>query len=199
MAAKFDNLDDVTSKFYNTICLYDKKPVLVKAAQQDEESGGFKLNINTGQKSLWIDLDSPLFSYRDFNIGYMNSGAYSLWWFRKPMKQWQQGLKRDQMGWKSTHTNYVSDDFGLNKPFVSMLTNAYPNRHDCEKVLRDGMHQVMAFNVNFALSWDEIHNDYILQYCGKNVGSSLGRTTDKFNLIDDFKHLEESLQEALAA
>lgn len=203
MKADFDNLDDVIGKFAGTICLYDKKPVIVKSALNGEHPGEFTLNIYTqgASRGKQINLHDPAFSYRDFSLGYANQDAVALWWYRRPLKQYQQGLKGDQLGWCTTlapHSFALHYSFSLKKPFTDMLENIYPHNTEVEKALIDQQAKVRAFHRDFAVSWDNLHEDCVLEYRGKKVGVSTRRGLTEFRLISEFKHLNEKLKEAVA-
>lgn len=200
MAAKFDNLDDVQSKFAGTVCLYDGKAVYVKHGEQDAEiNGGFVLYVQSpGGKGKYVKLIDPLFSYKDFNIGYANMGQYASWWYRKPQKQYRQGLKQEQMGWKTSTPGAAPEDyFQFNKIFNAMLENNYPTIDQCQAILKTQHASVIAFHRDFALSWDNIHNDFILEYRANRIGTVIGNNVKNFKLLPEFQHLTEALKEAL--
>lgn len=199
MAFGFDNLDDVMGKFNGTICYYDGKPVMVKSAMPGETEKEFLLIIAgaTGRGKT-IKLEDKAFNYRDYNIGYVNSGTIAPWWFRKPMRQYKQGLKKDQMGWRfGTPGAMLQEHFGFSRPFLNMLENAYPNREQVKKHLMGGEMNTMAFHRDFAVSYDAIHEDYILEHRGVKVGTSIGGNLNQFKLIEAHKHLAETVQEAI--
>src|SRR5690606_29840516 len=116
-------------------------------------------------------LSDPEFNYREFNLGYANAGVYAGWWYRRPHKQYSQGLKKHQMGWRTSHPGYHPDEpFGFTKSFIQMLENNYPHLDVCQQQLRDHVRLAIAFHRDFALTWDEIHNDFLLEYRGKKIG-----------------------------
>lgn len=201
MAAKFDNLEDVQTKFLNSICYYDNVPYQVKTVDLSVITpGDFTLvlySIGGGKKVMVeTELSNKLFRYRDYNIGYVNDGANAVWWFRKPLKQYTQGLRSNQLGVKVAHQVYGQEiNFGLSKPYLDMLTNTYPSLEVCQSNLKEGQKKVIAFHRDFALTWDAIHEDYILHYRAAPVG----KTVDcrDFSLVKEAKHLNEALKEAL--
>lgn len=200
MAANFDNIEDVTGKFHGTICYYDGKPVLVKQASCNPEKDGEFLLIISGAngRGKTINLNDKAFSYKDYNIGYANSGSYSPWFYRKPAKQYKQGLKKDQMGWRfGTPGAMLAEHFGMSKAFINMLENSYPSRETVKDYLMQGAIQTMAFHRDFAVSYDGIHEDFILEHQGIKVGTSIGPQLKQFKLVDTHKHLAETLAEAL--
>jgi hypothetical protein len=48
------------------------------------------------------------------------------------------------------------------------------------------------------LAWDNLHEDYILEFKGKKVGVSLNKGLTEYRLLPEFRFLTESLQEAIA-
>lgn len=200
MVAKFDNYEDVNGKFAGTICYYDGKPVLIKGAIPDPEGGKeFYLSIiNMAGKGTTIKVEDPKFNYKDFNIGYANCGTFASWWFRKPHKQFRQGLKKDQMAWRTSIPGAQPDDyFNLSKPFNQMLENKYPSLEECQLALKGKMAAVIAFHKDFALSWDDIHNSYILEYRAKRIGATTGDNLKNFKIVPEYDHLKETLKEVL--
>lgn len=203
---QFDNLDDVNSKFKNTVCYYEDKAVLVKACgyQQDPETGKFiegkfLLNVATyNNRGKDIKLEDPKFRYKDYNLGYANHAHSAVWWFRKPLKQYQQGLKRDQLANICSFDPFHEENFSFAPSYIDMLENDYPSMVLIKKQLQAHQAQVMAFHKNFAVSWDDVHEDFVLEYRGKKVGVSLNGNLDEYKLLPEFKHLAEALQEALA-
>lgn len=200
MAAQFDNLEDVGGKFNQTVCVYNGKPVYVVCAETDAEIvGGFVLYIqDKNGKKQYIKLTDPKFSYKDFNLGYANSGPFASWWYRKPSKQYQQGLRHNQLSYRTSIPGTGPEEpFGYSKPFNRMLENDYPKLEDCMKWLRDKHAQAVAFHRDFALSWDAIHGDYIIEYRAKQIGSSVNPGVSAVKLMDEYTHLTEALKEAL--
>lgn len=200
MAAKFDNIDDVNSKFLGTICYYEKMPVLIKASMpSNEEPGGFALNVtNPGGRNKFVQLNDPLFDYKNFNIGYANQGPVAVWWYRKPLRQYHQGLKKSQMGFKLAIGDYgMEEQFNYSKPYINMLKNVYPELPQCEMWLKTDHLKSVAFHKDFAVSWDEIHKDFILEYRGKKVGNSIGANLKDYKLVDNADYLKEALHGAL--
>lgn len=199
MAVKFDNLDDVISKFQGTICRYNGKPVVVQlVSPSDDNPGSYALHIKDGKGfPVWVDINDPLFSYRDFNLGYVNTPQWATWWYRKPLKQYQQGLKRNQMTFRVSDKNAVVGDdvFGFTKNYVAMLSNAYPSLADCGTRVRLGERSSVAFHKDFALSFNKLHEDYTVEFRGKIVG--LTADFVHYKLLPEYEHLRETLEEVL--
>lgn len=201
----FDNLEDVKGKFVNTICYHDGKAFHIKDARHSVNHMGNYINgkfavVGNHYKlaNKLIELDDPLLNYKDYNIGYANCPAYAMWWYRVPFKQYQQGLKKDQMHYVASDPYIVGDEgFHFNAPVIFMLENKYPTMEDCASTLKQGKTQMMAFHKDFALSWDKAHEDLVLEYRGKKVGASIGGSLKEFKLAADYKHLAEALMEAI--
>ncbi len=202
MAAKFDNINDVNGKFVGTICYYDKKAVFIKEAGKDGD-GDFVVWIQfaNGTRGRFVKLTDPAFSYRDFNIGYSNNNQYAVWWYRIPHKQYRQGLKKDQMSCFCPEIPHAGMEypFQFNKPFALMLQNEYPNIQEASKLLRDAEEgrSIVAFHRDFALKWDRMHQDHILEYRGNQVGVNINSSLTEFRLVPEFQHVQEALKEAL--
>jgi hypothetical protein len=207
-APTFDNLDDVTNKFVATLVMYNKKAALVKAVHYQEDKGKvildkFRLVLSIAQAdqnaAAIVNLDDPLLKYTDYNLGYANHKKYAAWWYRVPLKQYRQGLKRDQMAYNVSYPGVVPDDnFGYSMPWIRMLENEYPSLDTVGRLLLDNMVEAISFHKNFALAWDNLHEDYILEFKGKKVGVSLNKGLTEYRLLPEFRFLAESLQEAIA-
>lgn len=200
MTALFDNLDDVCSKFVGTVVYYNGKPVNVKSANvSPDKKGEFQLLItSTGAKAMFINLTDPALNYRDYNIGYANVGTNAPWWYRLPQKQYAQGLKRQQLGCKfSNEMAGLDENFNFSGPYIKMLENVYPSIGDCAARLHSGNIIVSAFHRDFAMSWDKIHEDHILEYRGTRIGTLTGPKLTNGKLIPEFAHLKETIQEAM--
>lgn len=199
MKASFDNLDDVNGKFAGTICMFDKKAVSVKGATT--EGGVFFLNLCTSLNGRYklVPLDHPGFSYRDFNVGYANSqkGYPAIWWYRRPLRQWKQGLKKDQMFFRlaGNQGRFMDANFGWNRACIDMLENQYPSIETCQKGLIDGEIPSAAFHKDFAISWDRLHDDFILEHRGRQVATSMRRSMKQFKVLPEFTYLQETIRE----
>lgn len=198
--AEFDLLDDVNQKFTGTIVMYDKKAVSVKGVGHHQEKPG-KFILQTvaanARQIKNIDLDDPALNFTNFNIGYTNVGNYASWWYRKPYKQWSQGLRSNQMGYRiSIPGGNPHDGFGFTRPFLNMLEGIYPDVESVKKALIDKQIQAQAFHKDFALSYDDIHDDFVLEYHGTKIGASVDRALKQFKIMPEARHLIEALQEA---
>lgn len=200
---QFDNLDDVMSKFQSTICYYDNKAVFVKSVEESPPNL-FQLKIlkYNAKESQKIFLDDPLFSYKNFNIGYANSSHTSVWWYRRPIKQYQQGLKKEQLGYVLSKPDGggLEENFNFSRSFVAMLENAYPALENIGETLKNPENgvRIAAFHKDFALSWSELHDNFVLEFRGLKIGTGINGKLDQFRLVADFKYLAEALQEAIA-
>lgn len=196
----YDNLEDAQGKLLNTICSYAGQAVYVREVRYQENSDKppyrVALMLKGVKNVLWINLDDPKFSFRDFNIGYSNHGGTAAWWYRKPLKQYRQGLRADQMNHlcaKPEFNGYAKWDY--HKPIIEMLENKYPSMDTCKKALVDGEEVVSAFHKDLAMSYDRIHKDFILEYHGKLIGQT--STFKNFELLDEYKYLTETIKEAI--
>jgi hypothetical protein len=201
----FDNLKDVQDKFTGTICMHEGHPIYIKGvnSKMNQAAGQYEYILTVqqyGGKAYFLEVNDPAFCYRDFNLGYANTPeGRAFWFFRLPKRQWQQGLKRDQLAWLFAGGYAVPEQgFVFKRPYVDMMMNKYPSMKECETMLRNGDVTNIAFHKDFALQWDELHQDFILECKAKKVGVSLNGQLKEFRLLPDYDHLAESLQEAIA-
>jgi hypothetical protein len=194
--AKFDNLNDVNSKFINTICYHEDEPVFVKATfHGDDDPKKFILSVaKYGEESKLVEVHDPAFRYRDYNLGYCNHGT-ATWWYRRPSRQYQQGLKPEQVRFY-TETGYgqPKSNFGFIKPYIAMLRNQYMSLEEAKKLTRDGKANVAAWNRDFALQWIAPDNMYHLEYRGSRIGAL--NVAGNPILKPEALYLKEALQEA---
>lgn len=198
---KFDNLADVTSKFVGTVCYYKDKPVFVKTAFHSDD-GENKLLLSVAEYNKpgeIIEVNSPDFRYINYNLGYVNYGQGAAWWYRRPARQYQQGLKQDQLRFYSEDIfGKAKDTFQFNKRWVDMLSNKYPSFELCQKSTRDGM-GLVAWHRDFAVLYngmnDNMDDKYTLYYRASPIGSLLN--SGKVILSPESNYLQEALQEAM--
>lgn len=200
MAATFDNLEDVVGKFSGTIVLYNKKAALVKASEQSmnkEDDFILRLAFPQAKQLKAVSLADPLLDYKNYVLGYVNGGKYCSWWFRKPYRQYAQGLKSNQMGCRLSFPGVAAhDQFSFTKPFISMIEGEYPHLEQCKKLVIDKVVVACAFHQDFALSFDEVHDDFVIEYRGRKIGAAIDKNLEKFKIMSDYRHLIEPLQEA---
>jgi hypothetical protein len=201
MAAYIDILEDVNQKFTGTIVMYDKKAMLVKGVSNDpDKAGQFILQLAApGARELkMINLLDPALNYQNFNIGYCNGGIHAAWWYRKPSKQWSQGLRSNQMGFRISNAGAgPHDSFSFSKHFIRMLEQTYPTMEECKKTLMDeNAVNCMAFHQDFGLSYDDLHEDFLLEYHGTRIGTSVDKDLKQFKIKSEARYLIEALQEA---
>lgn len=194
---KFDNLNDVTSKFVNTICYLKDEPVYVKAAfHDDKDNKKFILSVSpyAGESQL-VDVHDPNFRYRDYNLGYCNHGT-ATWWYRRPARQYQQGLKPEQVRfYTETGLGQPKSNFGFVKPYVEMLRNKYFSFEEAAKLTRDGKMPVSAWHKDFALTWNGADSIIYLEYRASRIG--VIDPNGEPQLYPEAEYLQEALQEAL--
>lgn len=194
---KFDNLNDVTSKFVSTVCYYQDEPVFVKTAfHGDDDPNKFLLSIAAlGKNSQIIDVHDPNFRYVNYNLGYANSHT-AIWWYRRPAKQYQQGLKAEQLRYYSEDGHDLpKSSFAFAKPYVHMLSNLYPSITEAEKSVRDGAMHKAAWHRDFAIGYDGVEKQYDLYYRANKIGIFGGA---KEHLFPASFYVKEALQEALS-
>lgn len=192
----YDSLEDVQGKLQGTLCYYGGKATVIKSVSSNE-NGDFVLSaqIRGAVRSKLIKLDDPELNYTNYNIGYSNMGYDAVWWCRKPVRQYKQGLRSDQMKAFSFRRDSAEHNFGFSSPICDMLENNYSDIEICMEHLREGSAEVLAFHTNFAMSWDKIHKDFILEYKGRQIGSS--DNLSSFSLMDEYKYLTEAIKEVI--
>ena len=201
----YDNFEDCKTKLSGTYVYYDGKAAFVKDVFNwvDEHTGaqtgeyGLGIITSNSRNRSAVKLSDPKLNYMDFNLGYANYGDAAVWWFRIPNKQYSQGLRYNQLGRYSTSmAHYQNAELNWSKPSIDMLENRYPKFSLAEEWVKTDKAAVQAFHKDFAISWEPVHKDLILEYKGKQVG----HFTDPkhINLLDEYKHLTEAIREAVA-
>lgn len=199
MGKYYDNIEDVRSKLLGTIVYYNEVPVIVKDIAQDGVNEFIlyftKSMLGRGHESR--PLTDPGFNFTRFNLGYANYGVHgALWWYRLPAKQYQQGLKANQLSYKAVNQNMMGGImFKVGQPIEQMLLNKYPSFDEAIHAIQvsDG-NLTTAFHKDFAVSWDKIHKDALLEYKGKLIGHL---PKGEIKLVNEFEHLYESCKEAI--
>lgn len=203
MKLNYDNLDDARVKLLGTFCMYKGKAFVVKNVHNFlEPDGTYKEGkygitgsmMQTG-KGVECMLDDPEFNCSNYNLGYMNLLSRSAWFYRVPMKQWRQGLRHDQVRSKYSKREFSQIEFQPGRAVCSMLENSYPEFKSAADTLRTEEANIVAFHKNFAMTFDRIHKDYIIEYKGVNIGFS--NDLKDLKLMDEHQHLMESLKEAV--
>lgn len=197
----YDNLEDCQGKLLNTICYHKGRAVFVKEVGYNEDQDAkspYRIALKSMHERhfIWTTIADPEFSFRDFNLGYSNHGGTAAWWYRVPLKQYRQGLRSDQMKhvYSDPHMHgYAKWDY--TRPVVEMLENTYPKIENCAKPLKEGDVSIIAFHKDFALGFDRLHNDFLVEHKGKVVGQTSSLKT--VTLLSEFKYLQEAVQEAV--
>lgn len=203
MAKHYDNIEDVKAKLAGSIIYYDGIPVFCKGVDEsmDQEKGTtiFYAAITSSLTTKAIilkEITDPAFNFTKFNLGYANYKPGACWWYRIPVRQYKQGLKGEQVRYHISEKAMGNPGYSLSTTGVvsDMLLNKYPTYDAVEKTLRDSeMPSITAFHKDFALSYDKVHKDLILEYKGKVIGFM----DKKINLMDEYEHLYESAKEAI--
>jgi hypothetical protein len=198
----YDNLEDSRQKLIGTYCLYDGKAVMIKNVNDDDNAGPAKYKVSASTifngRMAHFELADPKFNFQNLNIGYVAraDGFAAIWYYRKPLRQYRQGLRSDQVGMKFSSRRFADVGFNDYKSVAAMLENKYPNFKEVSDRLRANEIIIGAFHKNFAASFDDIHEDVIIEYKGVRVGHSTHPS--KFQLVPNYEFLKEHLQEAIA-
>lgn len=200
----YDNLDDVKSKLLQTIIYHKGQTVYVKSVEGELDPVTGVTYINYILKVQGLDkkglvtvkLDDPDLNYMNFKLGYANLHGVAVYWFRKPVKQYKQGLRADQVQQRTSNPNqFVAAEFQLNHQIAAMLEGKYPSIEHVREAVKLQNAGTVAFHPNFAVGYDDVHNDFILEY----KANKIGHTPDFKNIqiIDKFAFVRESLMEAI--
>lgn len=199
----YDNYEDAKNKLGQTFCLYKGKAFTVSGvypvdgAKIEDPKFYVQGKHMRGRASLGgILLEDPDFNCSDYNIGYINQHGVAAWFYRVPMKQYKQGLRHDQVGIRCSNPGFHGIEFKHGPYLGQMLENDYPDFKKAAQLLLDGECALIAFNRNFAMSRDNIHKDFILEYKGGQIGFS--PNLEDFKLMPEHEHLLEALKEATA-
>ena len=196
----YDNLKDAQDKLLGTICMYKGRACLVREVIPHNPDNtppfGLTLAFRNTRSLTRTTTDDKDFDFRHFKLGYAHHSGVIAWWYRKPVKQYKQGLRQDQVkAVLSKPEHYRGIAWDWSQDIVDMLENSYPSLGTCQKMLMDGENSAMAFNRDFGLSYDKIHKDYIFEHRGRLVGQT--SNFKNFTLLEEFKYLNESLKEIL--
>lgn len=200
----YDNLDDAKSKLLQTIIYHKGLAVYVKDVQGELDPVKGETYINYILKVQGLDkkgmiavkLDDPDLNYMNFKLGYSNHQGSAIYWFRKPVKQYKQGLRGDQVQCRTSNPNFYGGvAFEFNHNIAAMLEGKYPSIEDVRDAVKLQAAGTVAFHPNFAVGYDDVHNDFILEY----KANKIGHTPDFKNIqiIDKFAFVRESLMEAI--
>lgn len=213
----YDNLEDVRNKLNGTLCYYKNKAVMVKEsypAVHAEQNGMLTKEYLAGKGPLEKDfaivlvdpggrakrtvlLTDKEFNYMDFELGYANQNPVAVFWYRQPIRQYRQGLRHEQLGYNVSNKAFKGMmEFGFGRPIADMMENIYPKFSEAVTMLKNQEATIIAFHRNFAISYDEVHNDLILEYKGKLIGHTDANMNWQF--MPNFEHLAEALKEAVA-
>jgi hypothetical protein len=201
----YDNYEDAKTKLNGTFCLYKGKAFTVKTVGYKDDNPGLNKFVVVGSfmegggrtTTSLIDLDDPHFNCSDYSIGYMNllDHGFAAWFQRIPYKQYQQGLRPNQLNAKASNPAYLNIEVRHGKWLGSMLENDYPKFKMAADMLGNADLSLVAFHRNFAMSKDNIHKDYILEYKGQEIGFT--PDLKNFKLLHEHEHLYEALKEAV--
>lgn len=201
----YDNLDSAKQKLQGTFCYYEGRAVYVKDIKPKSSDPDVLMNkkfivyicyLEGLAKFFWRDLDDPKFQYMEFNMGYMNSMGYALWYYRIPHKQWKQGLHsnqvsvRDKSGLTDWHQFH---NWGANDTTAAMMENRYPSFEVATEMLNSPGILKVAFSQNFAVYRDGFRKDLVLEHKGYPVAFETVSKTFKCN--NELTYLRESIAE----
>ncbi len=196
MKLGYDNYEDVKGKLHGTYCLYKGRAVLIKAIIQESDvkyiaHGSTLFN----GRVVAFDINDPDFNCSNYNIGYVNNTKTGAWFYRVPLKQYHQGLRSTQVRMKYSDIQFSNTIFNANRGVCAMLENSYPSIKSAAESLQIGDAAIVAFHKNFAMTYDQIHKDFLLEYKGGRVGFT--KDLKNMQLMEEREYLSESLKEAI--
>ena len=193
----YDNFDDARVKLHGTYVMYDGRAAYVKDVKPLGKIFVCHLVFINDPKTKVVQLDDPLFNYMCLQLGYVNYNNNAGWWCRVPQKQYQQGLnyKQCKVFYSDKNDYDFSPQLGWTESTAAMLENRYPDIQKVMNQLAAGQRRGAAFHRNFALMWDNIHQDFLIDYKGKSIGHLT--KTKEFKLLDQYEHLTEAVKEAI--
>lgn len=204
MRLGYDNLNDAQTKLNGTYAYYDGKAILIKSVHPRNDmkpNNGEYLIIPVnmaGTRQLEpFHMEDPKFNCWRYNLGYANKRGYAAWFYRRPVKQWKQGLRHDQVDsrFSAMDGEYGGIDFrGVH--IAEMLENRYAKLSTAAAAVQQGEAKIMAFHRHFALSFDKFHDDFLVEYKGVKFASS--KDLKSFKIVKGFEHIDEALKEAIA-
>jgi hypothetical protein len=192
----YDNLEDAKVKLFQTYCLYKGRAFIVKdvALVADKKFMVMGTSLASG-RTVECMIDDPEFNCSNYNIGYVNQYHAAAWFYRIPLKQYRQGLRHCQVRLKASKSAYRDMSLGANKAVGRMLENDYPAFDEACGLIKEGTAEIIAFHKDFAMTYDGIHRDFLIEYKGENIGYT--HDGKDFKLMDERSHLIEALKEAV--
>lgn len=166
---------DLSDRLHDTVCRYDGKPVYVLY----ETTSCLSL-YDLGLKNLVkkISPDDPFFDISSIELGYGNyvtdKGAKVFQCLRSPSRQYKQGLKPNELGWKTIDGKEANAGATVNgltaylwklQGFEDLLTNTFPS---FSQGLQEGR-QEFAISKQVAVRKDEELGIYIIYVLGTKV------------------------------
>lgn len=193
----FVNSEDFSNRFKDTFIYYKGVPkyvhqcTLMKAG--DMESLAFLAYDFDGVLNLEVEpqvifLNSEDVNFRDYNLGYNQVSATSAVWIaRAPMRQWKQGLRRDQCqgaGFLSDNDS-MSDYLAPMANTYQMLMNAYPSPEAAIiRIQNQPLNRTLkiAIHKNFAILRFNSSRSFVIEYKGSIITERVdGNYTNKIS------------------
>ncbi len=203
MKLGYDNIDDAKGKLVGTHCMFKGRAFTIEnlhwmegTLPDDNKYAVTGAYMSPRGKLGWTPIDDPEFNCSRYNIGYVNAHGIAGWFYRIPQKQYHQGLRYNQVGFKISNSSFRGIEFKHGAPVGKMLENEYPDFKKAITYLKEGEAGLIAFHKNFAMSRDTVHDDFIIEYKGEPIGFT--HDLKNFQLMEECQHLMESLKEAAA-
>ncbi len=191
MGRKFDGgSDDVMKRLHGTICIYNGRPVYVRA-HIDPKTGGYsdKLVVisemqnydrygRRDAKPTVIDYTADTFSYKAFPLGYINHMGNAYYTSRVPYRYQYYGLNPDCIAWDPHPGDTYATMFSTS--FSDMIARNYPPMDDAEARVIAGERAIAVTpDIAFARVKGKVMN---LLFKGKVIGIKMN--TPDWQLFD---------------
>lgn len=169
--------------FQNSMVRIKNTPVIIG----NTDGFGAELYYPLNSKSSYIkDIRNIELNIEPVELGFLNYRDKVTYLRRSPQRRWKQGLSIGSVVSPVNKTVFYS------KSFSNIVVNRYPSLEECDKLLKENKKISCAFHRKWALK-KGVQCPSLL-YRGRVVGTYY---EGKFYLTDNFKYLEESLEEVL--
>lgn len=182
MGLAYHSHGDASMRLNGTICLYDKVPYYISCPERgdNETVDLYQLHANFGDKVFkHVKYTDEKFSYKPFELGYLQSGNWAAYMVRNPYRRQKQGLDRNVISFidrlpDSTKVWFTSDSMR------HCILGEYPSFDLALKAVKSKEKDGVAFHRYCAIERSSPYN-LSLKYRTKEVGYMNG-DKDSFTL-----------------
>lgn len=148
------SVDDLVAMLRNTVVRYDNKWTLVKEIL-DEKT--IKVHFLKTREEDIVLLNDPLLCVDAPNIGYVNGNQTAVYCYRRPTRQYRQGIHREQLFFQNatsdkqeTLRRYLYE--WSEKSLIALLSHKYYSVDEAIKVIENEGYEAAAVSKAFAIS-----------------------------------------------